>query len=130
VALEPLETSSALPFLLVSYITEKMIRTVYRGPGALNVVTRRLLSSPHANPSTSTSVILTKLPPSTVDSELKNSLKSLDKANCRRVMLQPGCSLHFANKYEANVAASVIESKMGLEVNFASLEYYYRCFSR
>ena len=69
--------------------------------------------STHLNPSLTTSVLLSKLPSSVVETELKETLKP---TNCRKVELEPGCSLHFINEYEASVAAKFVESKYSLEV--------------
>lgn len=62
----------------------------------------------YSNPSTSTSVLLTRLPNTVVDSGLKDALKDLIT---RKVELEPGCSLHFVNECEAHVAAKAVEEK-------------------
>lgn len=65
------------------------------------------------NPSATTSVILTKLSNATVESDLKEALASVD---CRRIELEPGCSLHFISECEANVAAKFLKSNLKAEV--------------
>jgi len=67
----------------------------------------------YSNPSTSTSVLLTRLPNSVVDTGLKDALKDLIT---RKVELEPGCSLHFVNECEAHVAAKAVEAKFSTKV--------------
>lgn len=67
----------------------------------------------YSNPSTSTSVLLTRLPNSVVDTGLKDALKDLIT---RKVELEPGCSLHFVNECEAQVAAKAVEAKFSTKV--------------
>lgn len=83
-----------------------------RPNGVLSGVSRRLSS--HMNPSTTTSVLLSSLPSTIVETKLK---EEVSKVNCRKVQLEPGCSFHFTNECEARVAAELVKSKYNLEVS-------------
>lgn len=92
-----------------------MLRTVISRSNSLLGVSRRLSAlSAHQNPSTTTSVILSRLPSSIVQTKLQEGVAEV---NSRKVELEPGCSLHFANETEARVAAETIRSKYNLEVS-------------
>lgn len=91
-----------------------MLRSVIsRTSFALTASRRAAGTHFNANPSTSTSVLLTRLPSSVVDSGLKDALKDLIT---RKVELEPGCSLHFVNECEARVAAKAVEAKFSTQV--------------
>jgi len=64
------------------------------------------------NPSTTTSVLLSSLPNTLVESKLKEEVA---KVNCRKVQLEPGCAFHFTNECEAKVAAELVKSKYNVE---------------
>jgi len=72
----------------------------------------------HTNPSTATSVLLSRLPTNIVENELKTALADV---KCRKIELEPGCSLHFASECEAKIAAKSIETKFGIQVCLVAL---------
>ena len=86
-----------------------------RVSGALMGVRRGMAT--HSNPSTTTTVLLSKLPPSIVEVQLQEALKSI---NCRRIQLEPGCSLHFMNEWEAELAAKSVGTAFKSDVRLTS----------
>jgi hypothetical protein len=60
-----------------------------------------------------TTVILDKLHDSATKNKLTELLKDL---NHRRVLIEPGCSLHVINEAEAEVCGKILESSLDLKV--------------
>lgn len=90
-----------------------MLRSlVVRSSGVACGLRRSLAAGVRHNPSTTTSVVLTRLPASLTESKLKQELAAVD---CRKVELQPGCSLFFNDEAEARIAADYITGKRSLE---------------
>ena len=71
------------------------------------------MRSVHSNPSVKTSLLLRCLPPSATLADITESLKDI---SCRKVELEPGCTLHLKSHAEAHAASQHFE-KMNLEVS-------------
>lgn len=93
-----------------------MLRSVLSRTSSVALAGSRRANGTHlnfTNPSTTTSVLLTRLPTTVVENELKTALADV---KCRKIELEPGCSLHFASECEAKIAAKSIETKFGTQV--------------
>jgi hypothetical protein len=93
-----------------------MLRSVLSRVRVVSAV--RSCHSQQIGPSTTTSVLLSNMPATVVQSELQEAIKSL---NCRSVTLEPGCSLHFIDKGAAAASGELI-SKMGYTVRHTTYD--------
>ncbi len=64
-------------------------------------------------PSQTTSVLLTNLPSSVDEANLKLALKDI---KCRKIEIEPGCSLHFLREAEAETCGQILVHKLQLKV--------------
>ena len=65
------------------------------------------------SPSQTTSVLLTNLPASVHETNLKLALKDI---KCRKIEIEPGCSLHFLRESEAETCGQILTNKLQLKV--------------
>jgi hypothetical protein len=68
-------------------------------------------------PSTTTTVILRNLSPSTTETSLKGAIGEIAH---RKVEMEPGCAIHLQNEGEATYLSSLITSKFGYEGSISS----------
>lgn len=78
----------------------------------LLMASRRTLSSVAGEPSTTTTVVLKNISPTTTETSLKAGLSEI---NFRKVEIEPGCSIHVRNEAEAMHISSSIASKFNYE---------------
>ena len=77
---------------------------------SLRCIARRSLSGNgnELGPSPTTTVLLRNLAPNTTESSLKTAINGV---SCRKVEIEPGCSIHTMNEAAASYIASVITSQ-------------------
>ena len=70
------------------------------------------MSTAMIEPSTKTTVILRNLDPSTTEASLKAALTEI---TCRKVEMEPGCSIHVRNEAEATYISNLVKTKFDYE---------------
>ena len=93
-----------------------MLRSILKNRHVL-LASRRNLSHIAVEPSATTTVILKNLSPLTTETSLKAALVDI---KCRKVEMEPGCSIHVRNEAEANYVSSLVASKFQYDGQIAS----------
>lgn len=93
-----------------------MLRSIVKNRH-LVLASKRSVSHIATEPSTTTTVILKNLSPSLTETSLKAAIAEI---NCRKIEMEPGCSIHVKNEAEANYVQSLVSSKFGYHGQIAS----------
>jgi hypothetical protein len=93
-----------------------MLRSIVKNRHVL-LASKRSLSHIPSEPSTTTTVILKNLSPLLTESSLKAAIAEI---KCRKVEMEPGCSIHLKNEAQANYVSSLVKTKFGYEGHIAS----------